>query len=108
MGKSCIQPRGMPARFTEGMPDDVRRAIVDIIKIEPEAPLAYDVVFREVHSGMHMAGCDFGRNGERGCHFFLNYWDMRAYRESQRRRRAAWRDLPEATREAIQRYVREN
>lgn len=99
----------MPKRFTDGMPDKVRRDVIDIIRITPAAPLDFDVIFRDVSpNGWQMTGLDFGQNGEQGCHFFLSWHKMRDYRERNRRKRVAWRDLPDATRKAIERYVNED
>lgn len=39
------KPRGMPARFTEGAPDIVKRNVIDILAIVPAAPLDYDGPF---------------------------------------------------------------
>jgi hypothetical protein len=102
-------PRGMPARFTEGMPDIVKRNVLDIIRIKPAAPLDFDICFREpvTKGGTQFEGLDFGENGARGCHFFLKAHEMRAYRERNRRKRVAWRDLPEAARKAIEKYCAE-
>ncbi len=99
------KPRGMPARFMEGAPDIVQERVIDILAIVPAAPLDYDVVFREVTGDGQMYGLDFGRYGATGCHFFLQRHEMRAYRERARRKRTAWRDLPEATRKAIVNYL---
>lgn len=99
------RPRGMPARFMADAPEDVRRAIIDIIAIRPAAPLDFDVVFRDT-SGGEMAGLDFGTRGERGCHFFLAPHEMRDYRERNQRNRVAWKDLPPDTRNAISDYLR--
>lgn len=101
---STYQPRGMPARFMVDAPASVRKAIIDIIAIVPAAPLDFDVVFRDVDQGQ-MFGLDFDRDGAQGCHFFLKTYEMRAYRERNRRKRVAWRDLPDATQKAIIRYV---
>lgn len=104
------KPRQMPRRYVEGMPDEVRRDVLDIIAIKPAAPLDFDVVFRHVEgtgSRQEMTGLDFGADGVQGCHFFLEPYQMRAYRERNRRKRAAWLDLPKATRDAITRYVNE-
>jgi len=98
------KPRGMPARFMEGAPDIVKRNVIDILAIVPAAPLDYDVVFRAVDSG-EMSGLDFDGHGARGCHFFLKPHEMRAYRERNRRKRTAWRDLPDATQHAILAYL---
>lgn len=101
---ATYQPRGMPARFMADAPASVRKAIIDIIAIVPAAPLDFDVVFRDVDQGQ-MFGLDFDRDGAQGCHFFLKPHEMRAYRERNRRKRVAWRDLPAATQKAIIHYV---
>lgn len=101
-------PRQMPARFMEGAPAIVRREIIDIIAVKPAAPLDFDIVFRHVEgSGLRqeMVGLDFGNEGSRGCHFFLAPHEMRAFRERNRRKRVAWKELPELTQRAIVRYL---
>lgn len=99
-----IRPRGMPARFMQGAPNNVRKALIDIIEINPPAPLDYDIVFRDP-SGGQMTGLDFDKLGYRGCHFFLDPHEMRAYRERNRRKRVAWNELPKATQSAILDYL---
>jgi hypothetical protein len=99
------RPRGMPARFMEGAPEIVRRGVVDIIAIVPAAPLDFDIVLREGASAREVTGLDFGADGARGCHFFLDRSQMSAYRERSRRKRVAWRDLPTATQQAILAYL---
>lgn len=99
------RPRGMPARFMEGAPDIVRKSLIDIIAIQPAAPLDFDVVLRPEPDSPEIAGLDFGASGARGCHFFLKPHEARAYREHNRRKRKAWRDLPEATQKAIIAYL---
>jgi hypothetical protein len=102
------RPRQMPKRFTDGMPVAVKRDVLDIIKITPAAPLDYDVIFRDVSpNGGQVTGLDFGTCGEQGCHFFLNWYEMRGYRERNRRKRVAWKDLPAETQRAIVRYCEE-
>jgi hypothetical protein len=105
------KPREMPKRFTEGVPEKVRRDVIDIIKITPAAPLDYDVVFRHVETlpgwRSEMVGLDFGQHGERGCHFFLEPHQMRDYRGRNRRKRVAWKDLPNETQASIIAYVGE-
>lgn len=96
-------PRGMPARFTETMPDNVKRGVIDIFAIVPGAPLDYDVVFRDVYKH-EMSGLDFGKSGAKGCHFFLMSHEMREYRARNRRNRVAWHDLPKATQNSIIEY----
>ena len=105
---STYSPRQMPRRFMDGAPAIVRREVIDIIAVRPAAPLDFDIVFRTVAGDgcrQEMAGLDFGNEGSRGCHFFLNPHEMRAYRERNRRKRVAWRDLPAATQRAIVRYL---
>jgi hypothetical protein len=97
-------PRGMPARFMEGAPSIVRKSIIDVIRIEPPAPLDFDVCLRDDAAGQ-MVGLDFDRDGARGCHFFLRPHEMRAYRERNRRKRVAWADLPAPTQAAILSYL---
>jgi hypothetical protein len=107
------RPRGMPGRFMEGAPSLVRQNVVDIIAIKPAAPMDYDVVLRDVNDGLgwqhaEMAGLDFDKHGHRGCHWFLAPHEMRTYRERNRRKRVAWRDLPAATQRAIEAYLGED
>jgi hypothetical protein len=97
--------RRMPARFMAGAPESVQKAIVDIVEIKPAAPLDYDIVLREGSTPEECVGLDFDRYGAQGCHFFLKPHEMRAYRERNRRKRVAWRDLPAATQTAILRYL---
>ena len=101
------RPRGMPARFTDGAPDVVKRSVIDILAIVPAAPLDYDVIFRQPDTprGGASYGLEFGRHGTQGCHFYLTNSDMREYRERSRRKRVAWRDLPDATQRAIVAYL---
>lgn len=103
------RPRSMPARFMEGAPAIVRKNVVDIIKIIPAAPLDYDVIFRQddTPDDAKSYGLDFDKYGARGCHFYLMNHAMRAYRERNRRKRVAWRDLPAATQSAIVAYLEE-
>ncbi|MFC3724459.1 hypothetical protein [Neoaquamicrobium sediminum] len=75
-----------------------------MIRIDPPAPLDFDVCFRDVDCG-EMSGLDFDRDGARGCHFFLKPHEMRAYRERNRRKRVAWADLPRDTQTAILSYL---
>jgi hypothetical protein len=98
-------PRGMPARFLADAPEIVRRSLVDILAIVPAAPLDYDVIFRPEPDAPEIVGLDFDGDGSRGCHFFLNPHDARGYRERMRRKRVAWRDLPERTKAAILCYL---
>lgn len=103
------KPRQAPARFFAGAPEIVRAQVLDFIKIIPAAPLDYDVVLRPESLGevddSEMVGLDFDNHGARGCHFFLSRWQMRDYRERNRRKRAAWSDLPPATQQAIVAYL---
>ena len=101
------RPRGMPARFMEGAPDIVRRSIIDIIAVKPAAPLVFDIVIRPFRGAAGIDGLDFGAEGSRGCHFYLKPHKMRAYRERNRRKRVAWRDLPAPTQAAILSYLGE-
>jgi hypothetical protein len=97
-------PRQMPRRFLEGAPVIVCQGVIDIIEVKPAAPLDFDVILRESAAG-EVTGLDFDRYGARGCHFFLKPHDARAFRERNRRKRVAWRDLPEPTRLAIVSYL---
>lgn len=101
------KPRGMPARYMEGAPDIVKRNVIDILAIVPAAPLDYDVIFRQLDTprGGASYGLDIDRHGAQGRHFYLTNHDMRAYRERARRKRTAWRDLPDATQRAILTYL---
>lgn len=99
------RPRGVPARFMQDAPPIVRKSIFDIIEIKPAAPLDFDIVLREGTTPGECVGLDFDRDGARGCHFFLKPHEMRAYRERNRRKRVAWRDLPAATQSAVLRYL---
>lgn len=98
------RPRGMPARFMEGAPDVVKCQVLDIIRIVPAAPLDFDVVFRPEPDAPEIFGLDFDTHGAQGCHFFLKPHEARAYRGRNRRKRVAWRDLPDATQKAILTY----
>ncbi len=99
------RPRGMPARYMHDAPAVVRRHILDLIRIEPSAPLDFDIVLRPDPNPTEIVGLDFGADGSRGCHFFLKPYEARAYRERNRRNRIAWRDLPGPTRRAILAYL---
>ena len=99
------RPRQAPRRFFEGAPDIVRAQVLDFIKIEPAAPLDFDVILRPEPNPDAIVGLDFDVCGACGCHFFLKPWEARAYRERSRRKRAAWLDLPEPTRRAIVAYL---
>jgi hypothetical protein len=104
----------MPRRFMEGAPPIVKAGVLDIIAIRPAAPLDFDIVLREPVTDNETGeiygfnGVDFGVYGERGCHFFLNPHEMRDYRDRNRRKRVAWRDMPEATQKAIVAYLEWN
>lgn len=100
-------PRRAPARYFECAPDIVRAQVLDLIKITPGAPLDYDVILKPGPDPQEVVGLDFGNYGERGCHFFLKPWEMARYRGRNRRKRAAWLDLPEPTRRAIVAYLEE-
>lgn len=99
------RPRAMPARFMEGAPSIVKAQVLDLIKIEPAAPLDFDIVLRPEPDAAELVGLDFGNSGAQGCHFFLAPHEMRAYRERNRRNRISWRDLPETTQRAIVAYL---
>ena len=105
------RPKGMPARFMEGAPESVRAGVLDIFAVTPAAPLDFDIVLSapvtDVQTGelYGFNGVDFSASGARGCHFFLNPRQTRAYRESNRRKRVAWSDLPEPTQKAVLAYL---
>lgn len=99
--------RKMPARFYENAPDIVKAGILDIVTIVPAQPLDYDIILKPEGSD-DIAGVDFGRDGARGCHFFLKRHELRAYRDRNRRKRVAWAELPEATKRAIVAYLEWN
>lgn len=102
------RPRGMPRRFLEGAPDIVRAQVLDLIRIAPAAPLDFDVILRPEPNPQEIFGLDFGQYGERGQHFFLKPHEARAYRGRNRRKRVAWRDLPEPTQRALVAYLEWN
>jgi len=102
------RPRGMPARFLDDAPAIVRTQVLDIVAVKPAAPLDFDVVLRPEPDAAQIVGVDFGACGSRGCHFFLRPHEARAYRGRNRRKRVAWRDLPEATRAALVAYLEWN
>ena len=108
------RPRSMPARYMEDAPKIVRENVLDLFKVIPAAPLDFDVVLRADLPPGVAAPCfahyqtpslDFGRYGTRGQHFFLSGPELRAYRERNRRKRIAWRDLPAETQRAIVAYL---
>lgn len=103
------RPRAMPRRYFEGAPDIVRAQIIDIIGPHKGAVCEYDVILRPEPAprrDMQITGLDFDIYGAQGCHFSLEPHEAAAYRERNRRRkRRAWRDLPEATQRAIVRYL---
>ena len=101
----AYRPRSMPSRFMDGAPDIVRKNVVDMIKIIPAAPLDYDIVLRPGADDEGVTGLDFGEHGARGCHFFLEPHQARAYRQRNRRKRVAWAELPAATQKAIVAYL---
>jgi len=101
------RPRGMPARFLATAPAAVQRGLLDVIRNPQPAVCEFDVILRPVTDAGEIVGLDFGKHGERGCHFFLKPHEARAYRERSRRRRVAWADLPEPTRKAITEYLAE-
>lgn len=99
------RPRGMPRRYLENAPIIVKAQVLDILKIEPAAPLDFDVILRPEPGAIENVGVDFDCFGYRGCHFFLKPHEMRAYRERNRRKRIAWHDLPKPTQHAIVKYL---
>jgi hypothetical protein len=101
------RPRGMPARFMQDAPAIVRNQVLDLIAIKPAAPLDFDLILRPEPDAAEVTGVDFDNYGAQGCHFFLKPYEMRAYRERNRRKRVAWRDLPAPTRARILAYLEE-
>ena len=99
------RPRQAPSRFFVGAPDIVKSKVLDLLHVDPAAPLEFDVILRPEPNPAEIVGLDFSSCGARGCHFFLKPWEARAYRERNRRNRVAWRDLPEPTRRAIVTYL---
>lgn len=102
------RPRGMPRRFLQDAPEIVRRDVLDIVRNPQPAVCEFDIIFRPEPDPQEIVGLDFGAYGARGCHFFLKPHEARAYRDRARRRRVAWADLPEPTREAIVAYLEWN
>jgi hypothetical protein len=102
------RPRQMPARFLEGAPAVVRNNVIDLIAVTPAMPLDFDVILRPHVEDQEVVGLDFGRDGSQGCHFFLKWWEARAFRERNRRKRVRWVDLPQATRNRIVAYLVED
>ena len=96
---ALYRPRQMPRRFMQDAPAIVRAQVLDLIKIEPAAPLDFDIILRPV------VGLDFDKGGAQGCHFFLEPHQAAAYRERNRRKRVAWSDLPAPTQKAIVAYL---
>lgn len=107
----AYKPRAMPSRFLDGAPDIVRQGVIDIMRNPRQSPLDYDVVIRtDVDPDPFRAeivGLDFGQYGDRGQHFFMNISEFTIYRDRNRRKRVAWRDLPERTQRAIVAYLEE-
>lgn len=104
------RPRQAPARFFEGAPDIVKNGVLDIFGPHENAVCEYDVILRPEpapRSESQIVGLDFGVHGSRGCHFFLEPHEARAYRERSRRKRRAWNDLPPATQRAIVAYLKD-
>jgi|TARA_R100000049_G_C1944148_1_gene88795 hypothetical protein len=103
-----MQFRQAPARFFEGAPDIVKAQVLDFIKVIPAAPLEFDVLLCPASDDREVTGVDFGQRGARGCHFSLKPHEARAYRDRNRRKRAAWSELPEPTQRAIVAYLEWN
>jgi len=101
----AYRPRGMPSRYLHNAPEIVRKHVLDLIKVEPAAPLDYDMLLRPIVGDVEVTGIDFGQYGTQGCHFFLSFAEARAYRERNRRKRVAWVDLPEPTRNRVIAYL---
>lgn len=101
------RPRGMPARFLSAAPAAVRLSVLDLIRNPQPAVCEFDVILCPDADAAEIVGLDFDKRGARGCHFFLKPHEARAYRARGRRRRVAWADLPEPTRNAILEYLAE-
>lgn len=102
------RPRAMPSRYMKDAPEIVRANVLDLIRIVPAAPLDFDVILKPAPApfrDVQVVGVDFDCHGAQGCHFFLQAHEARAYRDRNRKKRVAWSDLPEATRQAIVRYL---
>jgi len=105
------RPRAMPRRYLEGAPAVVRAQVLDLFKIVPAAPLDFDVVLSAPVTDLETGevygfnGVDFGAHGTQGQHFYLKKTELRRYRDANRRKRVAWRDLPEPTQRAIVAYL---
>lgn len=103
--------RGMPARFLADAPAKVRKGVLDVFRAVEPTECEYDVLFRpdaDDAEDLQIVGLDFDGEGARGCHFFLEPHEARAYRERNRRCRVAWADLPAQTQRAIIRYLEES
>ena len=105
---ALYRPRQMPRRFMQDAPAIVRAQVLDLIKIEPAAPLDFDIILRPEPAPrreMQVVGLDFDKGGAQGCHFFLEPHQAVTYRERNRRKRIAWSDLPAPTQKAIVAYL---
>jgi hypothetical protein len=102
------RPRGMPARFMQDAPAIVRAQVLDLIQNPRNNVCEFDVILRPEPNPQEIVGLDFDNRGRRGCHFFLKPSEARNYRDRNRRKRIAWRDLPEPTRAAIVAYLQED
>jgi hypothetical protein len=80
---------------------------LDLIQTIPPGPLDFDLILRPEPDAAEIVGVDFDKRGAQGCHFFLPPYAARAYRERNRRKRIAWRDLPAPTRARILAYLEE-
>lgn len=99
------RPRAMPRRYLEDAPAVVRAQVLDLFRVIPAAPFGFAVVLKPEPDPQEIVGVDFDIFGARGCHFFLKPHEARAYRDRNRRKRVAWRDLPEPTQRAIVAYL---
>lgn len=99
------RPRGMPARYLKDAPEIVRKNVLDVLGPFKDSVCPYEIVFRPDPNPAEIVGLDFDAHGWRGCHFFLEPHEMRAYRARNRRKRVAWADLPEATQRALVAYL---
>lgn len=92
------------APYYEGAPAIVREKVAAFYGPFKNTPCPFDVIFVEVE-GTQAVGLDFDNEGARGCHFFLERWQMSDYRRRVAKRKARWLDLPKATQSAIVAYL---
>lgn len=100
---SIYKPRRAPVRFMEGAP----LAVIDCIDNGPQwSNDRYDIIFDTSQaSAIHyLNGISCTASG--GWYTFeLHALDMRELRERNRRKRIAWRELPEAVRKSVNHWL---